>query len=108
MVQPAPHSTIDINQNPIWVMDSLSVGSFAYGEPFLFLKGTIPFKGAREALNIFLSQNKGKGPPGGWCSPESGSDPLSDSKPGSLLRKQKQSLKLKQIKQYQFSNLFHN
>ena len=25
-----------------------------------------------EALDIFLRQNRGKGPPGGWCSPRGG------------------------------------
>ncbi len=43
-------------------------------------KNMIPNRGGKQALNIFLIQNKGKGPPGGAGSPESGLIPFPDYK----------------------------
>ena len=43
-------------------------------------KNMIPNKGRKQALNIFLIQNKGKGPPGGAGSPETDYLPIPDCK----------------------------
>lgn len=44
----------------------------------LGVKFKAPIKGQKEGLNIFLIQNKGKGPPGGWGSPVTADFPFSD------------------------------
>ena len=43
-------------------------------------KNTISNKGHQQALNIFLIQNKGKGPPGGAGSPKTVLIPFADYK----------------------------
>ena len=71
-------------------------------------KNAIPNKGYKEALNIFLIQNKGKGPPGGWDSPGAGFISLPDYLVALCKGSQSIKTELKQIIQYQFTNLFHN
>ena len=67
-----------------------------------------PFKDSKEAMNIFMNQNKGKGPPGGRCSPGTGYSPFPDCKQIASKNNKTNQLELMQLTQYQFSNLFHN
>lgn len=54
-------------------------------------------------LNIFLIQNKGKGPPGRWRSPDMVNFPIPEPKPAAG----KSSKKVYQIIQNQYYNLFY-
>ena len=54
-------------------------------------------------LNIFLIQNKGKGPPGRSCSPDKVDFPIPDPKPAAG----KSSRKVYQITKDQYFNIFY-
>ncbi len=67
-----------------------------------------PFKDTTEALNIFMNQNKGEGPPGGEDSPQTGHNPFPDCKQVTNNDNKINKSELMQIIHYQFSNPFHN
>ena len=68
-----------------------------------------PFFGPCTGLNYFMNLNRGEGPPGGCCSPETECLPLPDYNiaacNGCTLNRTKQ--KFHQITQYHFSKFYH-
>jgi hypothetical protein len=53
------------SQNQFSIIDALAGVFIALFYTPIIQQITLPFKGAMEVLNIYLIQNKGKGPPGG-------------------------------------------
>ena len=71
-------------------------------------KKVILIKGHQQVLNIFLIQNKGKGPPGRADSPERGLIPFPDYHSAVCKDNISNKSEINQINQHQFSIKFYN
>ncbi len=76
-------------------------------EALLSVKVAALVKGHMESSDIFLKQNKGKGPPGGRLNPERVNNLSPDNKTAARKGIKINQQKIYQINQYQLSNFYH-
>jgi hypothetical protein len=89
------------------IMDMLDGGFLPLFQTSDWTKISLPFKRHLEAFNIFLNQNKGKGPPGRTDGPEAGQDPEPDIQSAARKGDKINYQKIYQINEYQFLNFYY-